>query len=51
MKRFKARSARSLPSIDYGHDAAWPQRTAPATSLTAWPRHNALDGDLATASA
>jgi hypothetical protein len=50
MKQFKACGARNLPSIDYGRNAAWLQLAALATSLTAWLRHSALDGDLAKAS-
>jgi Transposase DDE domain group 1 len=50
MKQFKACGARNLPSIDYGRNAAWLQLAALATSLTAWLRHLALDGDLAKAS-
>ena len=50
MKQFKARSARNLPSIDYDRNAAWLQLAALATSLTAWLRHLALEGDLAKAS-
>lgn len=50
MKQFKACGARNLPSIDYDRNAAWLQLAALATSLTAWLRHLALDGDLATAS-
>jgi len=38
-----------LPSIDYDRNAAWLQLSALATSLTAWLRHLALDGDLAKA--
>ena len=50
MKQFKACGARNLPSIDYGRNAAWLQLAALATSLTAWLRHLALDGELAKAS-
>jgi hypothetical protein len=50
MKQFKACGARNLPSIDYDRNAAWLQLAAVATSLTAWLRHLALDGDLAKAS-
>jgi hypothetical protein len=50
MKQFKACGARNLPSIDYGRNTAWLQLAALATSLTAWLRHSALDGDLAKAS-
>jgi hypothetical protein len=39
-----------LPSIDYGPTSAWLQLAALATSLTAWLRHLALDGELAKAS-
>jgi hypothetical protein len=49
IKQFKARGARNLPSTDYDRNAAWLQPAAPATSLTAWLRHLALDGDLAKA--
>lgn len=49
MKQVKACGARNLPSIDYGRNAAWLQLAALAVSLTAWLRHIALDGDLATA--
>ncbi|MGH4018205.1 MAG: IS1380 family transposase [Pseudonocardiaceae bacterium] len=49
MKQFKACGARNLPSIDYRRNAAWLQLAALATTPTAWPRHLALDGDLATA--
>ena len=47
IKQFKACGARNLPSIDYDRNAAWLQLAALATSLTAWLRHLALDGDLA----
>jgi hypothetical protein len=50
IKQFKACGARNLPSIDYGRNAAWLQLAALATSLTAWLRHLALDGELAKAS-
>jgi Transposase DDE domain group 1 len=50
IKQFKACGARNLPSIDYGRNAAWLQLAALATSLTAWLRHLALDGELARAS-
>jgi hypothetical protein len=50
VKQFKACGARNLPSIDYGRNTAWLQLAALATSLTAWLRHLALDGDLAKAS-
>jgi len=50
MKQFKACGARNLPSIDYGRNSAWLQLAALATSLTAWLRHLALDGDLGKAS-
>jgi hypothetical protein len=50
MKQFKACGARNLPSIDYDRNAAWLQLAALATSLTAWLRHLALDGELAKAS-
>ena len=50
VKQFKACGARNLPSIDYDRNAAWLQLAALATSLTAWLRHLALDGDLARAS-
>ena len=50
VKQFKACGARNLPSIDYDRNAAWLQLAALATSLTAWLRHLALDGDLAKAS-
>jgi Transposase DDE domain group 1 len=50
IKQFKTCGARNLPSIDYGRNAAWLQLAALATSLTAWLRHLALDGELATAS-
>ncbi|PZS23332.1 MAG: hypothetical protein DLM60_02795 [Pseudonocardiales bacterium] len=46
-KQFKACDARNLP--DYDRNAAWLQLAALATSLTAWLRHLALDGDLAKA--
>jgi Transposase DDE domain group 1 len=49
MKQFMACGARNLPSIDYGRNTAWLQLAALATTLTAWLRHSALDGDLATA--
>jgi hypothetical protein len=49
IKQFKACGARNLPSIDYDRNAAWLQLAALATSLTAWLRHLALDGDLAKA--
>jgi Transposase DDE domain group 1 len=50
MKQFKACGARNLPSIDYDRNAAWLQLAALATSLTAWLRHLALDGELTKAS-
>lgn len=50
VKQFKACGARNLPSIDYDRNSAWLQLAALATSLTAWLRHVALDGDLAKAS-
>ncbi len=50
VKQLKACGARNLPSIDYDRNAAWLQLAALATSLTAWLRHLALDGDLAKAS-
>ena len=50
IKQFKACGARNLPSIDYDRNAAWLQLAALATSLTAWLRHLALDGELAKAS-
>ncbi len=49
IKQLKACGARNLPSIDYDRNAAWLQLSALATSLTAWLRHLALDGDLAKA--
>lgn len=49
MKQFKACGARNLPSTDYDRNAAWLQLAALATTLTAWLRHIALDGDLAKA--
>lgn len=49
IKQFKACGARTLPSIDYDRNAAWLQLAALATSLTAWLRHLALNGDLAKA--
>jgi len=49
VKQLKACGARNLPSIDYDRNAAWLQLAALATSLTAWLRHLALDGDLAKA--
>ena len=49
VKQFKACGARNLPSIDYDRNAAWLQLAALATTLTAWLRHVALDGDLAKA--
>ncbi|MGH3847018.1 MAG: IS1380 family transposase [Pseudonocardiaceae bacterium] len=49
IKQLKACGARNLPSIDYDRNAAWLQLAALATSLTAWLRHPALDGDLAKA--
>jgi hypothetical protein len=49
VKQFKACGARTLPSIDYDRNAAWLQLAALATTLTAWLRHLALDGDLANA--
>jgi len=49
VKQLKACGARNLPSIDYDRNAAWLQLAALATSLTAWLRHLALDGDLARA--
>ncbi|MBV8541811.1 MAG: transposase [Pseudonocardiales bacterium] len=50
MKQFKACGARNLPSIDYGRNAAWLQLAALATTLTAWLRHCAHDGELTSAS-
>jgi hypothetical protein len=50
IKQFKACGARNLPSIDYARNTAWLQLAALATSLTAWPRHIGLGGDLAKAS-
>ncbi|MGH3866304.1 MAG: IS1380 family transposase [Pseudonocardiaceae bacterium] len=50
MKQVKACGARNLPSIDYDRNAAWLQLAALAVSLTAWLRHIALHGELATAS-
>jgi hypothetical protein len=50
VKQFKACGARTLPSIDYDRNSAWLQLAALATSLTAWLRHLALDGELAKAS-
>ncbi|HET9655818.1 MAG TPA: IS1380 family transposase [Kineosporiaceae bacterium] len=50
IKQFKACGARNLPSIDYDRNTAWLQLAALATSLTAWLRHLALDGELAKAS-
>jgi hypothetical protein len=50
VKQFKACGARNLPSIDYDRNSAWLQLAALATSLTAWLRHLALDGELARAS-
>jgi hypothetical protein len=50
VKQFKACGARNLPSIDYDRNSAWLQLAALATSLTAWLRHLALDGELAKAS-
>lgn len=49
VKQLKACGARNLPSIDYDRNAGWLQLAALATSLTAWLRHLALDGDLAKA--
>jgi DDE family transposase len=49
VKQLKACGARNLPSIDYHRNTAWLQLAALATSLTAWLRHLALDGDLAKA--
>ncbi|HEY6423269.1 MAG TPA: hypothetical protein VIY28_08520 [Pseudonocardiaceae bacterium] len=49
IKQFKACGATNLPSIDYGRNAAWLQLAALATSLTAWLRHLALEGELAKA--
>jgi hypothetical protein len=49
IKQFKACGARTLPSINYDRNAAWLQLAALATSLTAWLRHLALNGDLAKA--
>ena len=49
VKQLKACGARNLPSIDYDRNAAWLQLAALATSLTAWLRHLALDGELAKA--
>ncbi len=49
VKQLKACGARNLPSTDYHRNTAWLQLAALATSLTAWLRHLALDGDLAKA--
>jgi hypothetical protein len=46
VRQFRACGAASLPPIDYDRNAAWLQLAALATSLTAWLRHVALDGDL-----
>jgi hypothetical protein len=50
VKQLKACGARNLPSIDYDRNSAWLQLAALATTLTAWLRHLALDGELAKAS-
>jgi len=50
VKQFKGCGARTLPSIDYDRNSGWLQLAALATSLTAWLRHLALDGELAKAS-
>jgi hypothetical protein len=47
VKQFKACGAHNLPSIDDNRNATWLQLATLATSLTAWLRHLALDGDLA----
>lgn len=49
VKQFKARDARNLPSIDHHRNTAWPHLAALAPSLTAWPRHLGLDGELVSA--
>ena len=46
----KAVGAEKLPTAHAGRNAAWLQLAALATSLTAWLRHLALDGELARAS-
>jgi hypothetical protein len=49
MKQIKACGARTLPSTSWQRNSSWLQLAAMATSLTAWLRHIAFDGDLAKA--
>ena len=49
MKQVKACGARNLPSTNWHRNSSWLQLAALATSLTAWLRHVAFDGDLAKA--
>jgi Transposase DDE domain group 1 len=49
IKELKACGAENLPSIDWNRNSAWLHLAALATSLNAWLRHLALDGQLARA--
>jgi hypothetical protein len=49
MKEVKVCGGENLPSKDFDRNSAWLQLAALATSLNAWLRHIALDGDLAQA--
>ncbi len=49
MKEIKVCGGENLPSKDWGRNSAWLQLAALATTLNAWLRHIALDGDLAKA--
>jgi hypothetical protein len=49
MKEVKVCGGENLPSKDFDRNSAWLQLAALATSLNAWLRHIALDGNLARA--
>lgn len=49
MKEVKACGGENLPSKDWDRNSAWLQIAALATTLNAWLRRIALDGDLARA--
>ncbi len=49
IKELKACGGQNLPSIDWDRNSAWLQLAALASSLNAWLRHLALDGELARA--
>jgi len=49
IKELKACGGENLPSTDWDRNSAWLQLAALASSLNAWLRHLALDGDLARA--